>query len=324
MSAADSQHKLPTPATPLPERASLEHLKKLAKTRLQELRRSDPEAKLATALFHVAREHGFASWRALKAEVEGHRAKRIESPVMRFVAVADVGRSVAFYRDVLGFVIHEEDGEVEAVLGPARLRLGSVGYAPTDYAGKHPQSPGSLILFLQCDDVAATHAALLARGASPSAIEKVNWIKMQMFEVRDPDGNVIWFGQSYHKHQDSPSRRDAQVHGLRKTLPELPVEDVAAAVRYYCDVLGFSINYQQQDLGVMDRDAITVLLRPRAGIPGVGAFSVYVSDVDALYAELVAKGARVLGEPVSYPWGLRDFKLLDLDGNRITFAQTFE
>jgi hypothetical protein len=43
----------------LPERASLEYLRKLAKDRLQELRRADPQAKLAAALLAVARDHGF-------------------------------------------------------------------------------------------------------------------------------------------------------------------------------------------------------------------------------------------------------------------------
>src|ERR1700732_4155954 len=60
----------------LPERASLEYLKKLAKDRLQDLRRADPQAKLATALLAVARDHGFSSWRALKAEVEQSAGKR--------------------------------------------------------------------------------------------------------------------------------------------------------------------------------------------------------------------------------------------------------
>jgi len=54
----------------LPERASLEYLKKLAKERLKDLRHTHPEAQLAAALLAVAREHGFPSWRALKAEVE--------------------------------------------------------------------------------------------------------------------------------------------------------------------------------------------------------------------------------------------------------------
>jgi ankyrin repeat protein len=53
----------------LPERASLEYLRKLAKDRLRDLRRSDPATKLATALLAVARDYGFSSWRALKAEI---------------------------------------------------------------------------------------------------------------------------------------------------------------------------------------------------------------------------------------------------------------
>jgi ankyrin repeat protein len=61
----------------LPERASLEYLKKLAKDRLQELRQADPRAKLATALLAVARDYGFSSWRALKAEIELRQSKHI-------------------------------------------------------------------------------------------------------------------------------------------------------------------------------------------------------------------------------------------------------
>ena len=58
----------------LPERASLEYLKKLAKDRLQQLRQADSRARLADALLAVARDHGFTSWRALKAELERRQA----------------------------------------------------------------------------------------------------------------------------------------------------------------------------------------------------------------------------------------------------------
>ena len=53
----------------LPDRASLEFLKKLAKDRLRELRRTNPDARLAAAQLALAREYGFPSWRALRAEV---------------------------------------------------------------------------------------------------------------------------------------------------------------------------------------------------------------------------------------------------------------
>jgi uncharacterized protein (TIGR02246 family) len=112
---------------------------------------------------------------------------------------------------------------------------------------------------------------------------------------------------------------------VEKIMPELPVDDVAAAVAHYRDVLGFSVNYQQHDIGVMDRGAARVLLIARTPRhAGIGSCYVYVSDADALHAELTDRGAHVQGEPVSRPWGLREFAVLDPDGNRITFGQPFE
>lgn len=298
----------------LPERPSLEHLKKLAKRRLQELRQSDPATQLAVAQLAIARDYGFPSWRSLRSKIEGRRKHAIISPAVIAIAVADVGRSLIFYRDVLGFQSKTDEDGTEVYLGPARIKLEN-----------ESQSPGSHILFLQTADVTATHSAILDRGGTPGDIQKVNWIKMRMFEIRDPDGNVIWFGQSYHKRPDSPSRRPAQPPGLRQALPELPFDNVPAAVAYYRDVLGFRINYQQDDLGVMDRDAITVLLIARTTLhKGIGSFGTYIEDADALHQELIAKGAHVLGPPVSHPWGLRSFQVVDLEGNRITFSQTFE
>jgi uncharacterized glyoxalase superfamily protein PhnB len=164
------------------------------------------------------------------------------------------------------------------------------------------------------------HAAIARRGGQPSELEKVNWIKRRVFEVRDPDGHVIWFGQSYHqKSADRPR------HMMRRIMPELPCDDVPAAVKHYRHVLGFTINYAQDDIGVMDRDEVGLLLIARTPEhAGIGSAYFYVRDADALYAEFVRSGADVQGEPVSQPWGLREFRVLDPDRNRLTFAQTFE
>src|SRR5262249_33093304 len=71
----------------LPERASLEYLKKLAKERLAHMRSGDPKARLAAALLDVAREHGFSSWRALKDEVD----RRREGAVVSFFTACATG-----------------------------------------------------------------------------------------------------------------------------------------------------------------------------------------------------------------------------------------
>jgi ankyrin repeat protein/uncharacterized glyoxalase superfamily protein PhnB len=61
----------------LPERPSLEFLKKLAKDRLHALRRHNPRATLAAALLSVAQDHGFSSWRALKAEIDRRQSNLV-------------------------------------------------------------------------------------------------------------------------------------------------------------------------------------------------------------------------------------------------------
>lgn len=112
---------------------------------------------------------------------------------------------------------------------------------------------------------------------------------------------------------------------LRKIMPEFPVDDVPGAVAYYRDVLGFTINYAQHDIGVMDRDQVRLLLIARtARHRGIGSCYIYVQSADTLHAELRAAGANVLDDPVSRPWGLREFHVRDLEGNQITFGQPFE
>lgn len=112
---------------------------------------------------------------------------------------------------------------------------------------------------------------------------------------------------------------------LERIMPELPLDDVAAGLAYYRDRLGFSVNYAQDDLAVMDRDAVRVLLVARQpSHRGIGSCYVYVRDADALWRELREKGAQVGAEPVSRPWGLREFEVRDPEGNRLTFGQPFE
>jgi predicted enzyme related to lactoylglutathione lyase len=251
------------------------------------------------------------------------RQPAITAPVSRLLAVTDTARSIAFYRDVLGFEVRSagEGGapfDVEMVHGPARIQFGAQDGAADSTGQYRPR--GAAVLFFQTDDVAAMHAAVGARGGTPSELEKVNGIKMRMFQIPDPDGHTLWFGESFQE-PDPP----APPPMLRKALPELPLKDVPAGVAHYRDVLGFTVNYTQPDLAVMDNDDVTVLLIARtASHKGIGSCYVYIRDADALHAELRRKGANVLDEPVSLPWGLRQFRVQDLEGNQITFGQTFE
>ncbi len=80
--------------TPLPEQPSLAYLKKLAKQRLADVRVDEPDAKLSDVQYAIASEHGFASWRALKAHVDKLDAARIE-PWLAAVQAGDVDKCAA-------------------------------------------------------------------------------------------------------------------------------------------------------------------------------------------------------------------------------------
>jgi uncharacterized glyoxalase superfamily protein PhnB len=114
---------------------------------------------------------------------------------------------------------------------------------------------------------------------------------------------------------------------LCEAVPVLTVADIGAAIRHYRDVLGFAISFEYGDppfYASVERDGQALHLHAeRTGGRGLGQGAVcfFVEDVDALHREFVGSGARIIKPPQDYPYGMRDFDLHDLDGNRLTFGQ---
>jgi uncharacterized glyoxalase superfamily protein PhnB len=46
---------------------------------------------------------------------------------------------------------------------------------------------------------------------------------------------------------------------------------------------------------------------------------VFAADIDALFQELKSRGANIVDPLDKKPWGLRQFTVEDLDGNRFYF-----
>jgi len=107
----------------LPARPNLDWLRKTAKQQLHELRRDNPGAKLATAQLALARQYGFRSWRALRAEVD------------RLQALASSGEQAI--AALLRAVGRGQIDTVRAMLAAAPGLVNAVG--PHPFWGGHPQ-----------------------------------------------------------------------------------------------------------------------------------------------------------------------------------------
>ena len=112
---------------------------------------------------------------------------------------------------------------------------------------------------------------------------------------------------------------------LNQVQPILGTRDVAKAVRFYVDRLGFTLAF-----GVPTNEGNYVGLR-RDGVElhmqfqyehemGTTRLRIVVDDPDALYAEYEDKDVFYEGTRLGdTPWGTREFALYDLDRNSLTF-----
>jgi len=107
------------------------------------------------------------------------------------LAVADLEAATAYYTGALGFEVTWRWGQPPVRAGVARdavelqlVRAGTPG-AP----------PGPAVVYCHVRGVAAYHAACAARGADISAPLVAHHFGLRDFRVRDPDGNVVGFGE---------------------------------------------------------------------------------------------------------------------------------
>ena len=105
--------------------------------------------------------------------------------------------------------------------------------------------------------------------------------------------------------------------------PVLQVSDLNRAVKYYSEILGFAEDFRFGNYaGVRNGEAMlhlcghTVHNRPLGG----GAAFIICDEVNSYFADIKQKGAIVKVEPSDEPYGMRDFIVLDPDGNHLTFG----
>lgn len=107
--------------------------------------------------------------------------------------------------------------------------------------------------------------------------------------------------------------------------PNLEVGDLAPAAAFLREVLGFVVEVDEPEMGLMllHRDGVGLAL-VRSVTPGVNATTaVYigVTGVDELHERCAASGARIVTGLADHPWGLRDFVLEMPGGHRLALGE---
>jgi catechol 2,3-dioxygenase-like lactoylglutathione lyase family enzyme len=124
-------------------------------------------------------------------------------------------------------------------------------------------------------------------------------------------------------------------------VPQFTVPDVVRTAEYYRDVLGFEIaGYWDGEravfaidpppvFGIVQRDRVQVFFSP-ADSPSArtghaeGSYDAYlrVSGLDALVAELRARGADILDGPEDRIYGQREIMVRDCNGQVLAFGES--
>ncbi len=113
------------------------------------------------------------------------------------------------------------------------------------------------------------------------------------------------------------------------------VEDLAAAKRFYNDVFGLPVFYEDDNSAVFKFGETLInllksseaddLVAPAAvASPDAGArfqLTLAVDDVDAMCEELKARGVELLNGPMDRPWGIRTASFRDPGGHIWEIAQ---
>lgn len=88
----------------------------------------------------------------------------------------------------------------------------------------------------------------------------------------------------------------------------------------YVERLGFQIQWRSDPLASVGRDRTSIMLSAGdQGQPGTWVW-IAADDVDQLYVDLRARGARLRHPPTNYPWGSRECQVTDPDGHVLRFG----
>jgi uncharacterized glyoxalase superfamily protein PhnB len=116
-------------------------------------------------------------------------------------------------------------------------------------------------------------------------------------------------------------------------VSEIPTASVDKAADYYVKTLGFTFDWGNEQGGIagISRGNCRLFITNPSFRKSYGNTSPILfwlnleskAEVDELFREWKAAGARIVSEPEDKPWKLREFMAADLDGNLIRVFYDF-
>ena len=111
---------------------------------------------------------------------------------------------------------------------------------------------------------------------------------------------------------------------FQRAAAQLPVADVEQAANHYRDRFGFTIGGIWHDVpyAIVHRGGVEIHFcrDEHTGRPKQGGAYLVVDDADAVYEDLVARGAAPVNRPEDRFYGRREFAVRDLDGYLISLS----
>lgn len=128
---------------------------------------------------------------------------------------------------------------------------------------------------------------------------------------------------------------------MLRSIPALPVQSIKNSIQFYCDKLGFKAFHQEKEFAIIGKDEVKIHLwaandeswrTRKQNLPislgtesfmaGTASCRIEVDGITEFYQNI--KQLNIIhpnGPLQNQPWGERDFSIVDIDNNLITFFQ---